>query len=379
MTFKRYDPIVPIDIGLTQGLSSAFFTVVATRLGAVPLLVGIIASSPYVGNLLAPLWSFLTQRHEIKKVLAMAIFLASAVLVVVAVMRTPLLFTLAIVAYFVFFGAWDVLYPALLDSIYSQVAVGVLARFDQLRSIAYTLIVIFSGYVMAASGHRTTFIIAAVSLMLSGVVILQSKTEAASSDDLEKATVASIIREDSHIRRLVLIFMLAGTGMLMMLPALPVVEVKTLNLSDASIGILLAVNSLAYIIAMEVWPRVVRNVAALFVTFSVGLAAIAVMALLYGFFPTYALLIVANVFCGIGGSSISFFWQTFSISHPDYRTEDLSSLHLFTCGVRGVYAPLLGALIIALLGVKMNFVLSAGVVLIGLLLFLIKGKDVFPV
>lgn len=379
MTFKRYDPIVPIDIGLTQGLSSAFFTVVATRLGAVPLLVGIIASSPYVGNLLAPLWSFLTQRHEIKKVLAMAIFLASAVLVVVAVMRTPLLFTLAIVAYFVFFGAWDVLYPALLDSIYSQVAVGVLARFDQLRSIAYTLIVIFSGYVMGASGHRTTFIIAAVSLMLSGVVILQSKTEAASSDDLEKATVASIIREDSHIRRLVLIFMLAGTGMLMMLPALPVVEVKTLNLSDASIGILLAVNSLAYIIAMEIWPRVVRNVAALFVTFSVGLAAIAVMALLYGFFPTYALLIVANVFCGIGGSSISFFWQTFSISHPDYRTEDLSSLHLFTCGVRGVYAPLLGALIIALLGVKMNFVLSAGVVLIGLLLFLIKGKDVFPV
>jgi predicted MFS family arabinose efflux permease len=294
-------------------------------------------------------------------------------------MRTPLLFTLAIVAYFVFFGAWDVLYPALLDSIYSQVAVGVLARFDQLRSIAYTLIVIFSGYVMGASGHRTTFIIAAVSLMLSGVVILQSKTEAASSDDLEKATVASIIREDSHIRRLVLIFMLAGTGMLMMLPALPVVEVKTLNLSDASIGILLAVNSLAYIIAMEIWPRVVRNVAALFVTFSVGLTAIAVMALLYGFFPTYALLIVANVFCGIGGSSISFFWQTFSISHPDYRTEDLSSLHLFTCGVRGVYAPLLGALIIALLGVKMNFVLSAGVVLIGLLLFLIKGRDIFPV
>jgi predicted MFS family arabinose efflux permease len=232
---------------------------------------------------------------------------------------------------------------------------------------------------MGASGHRTTFIIAAVSLMLSGVVILQSKTEAASSDDLEKATVVSIIRENSHIRRLVLIFMLAGTGMLMMLPALPVVEVKTLNLSDASIGILLAVNSLAYIIAMEVWPRVVRNVAALFVTFSVGLAAIAVMALLYGFFPTYALLIVANVFCGIGGSSISFFWQTFSISHPDYRTEDLSSLHLFTCGVRGVYAPLLGALIIAFLGVKMNFVLSAGVVLIGLLLFFIKGKDVFPV
>lgn len=379
MTFKKYDPIVPIDIGLTQGLSSAFFTVIATRLGAVPLLVGIIASSPYVGNLLAPLWSFLTQRYEVKKVLALAIFLASAVLVVVSLMRTPLLFTLAIVAYFMFFGAWDALYPALINSIYSEVAVGVVARFDQLRSIAYILIVVFSGYVMGISGYMTTFVIAAISLTLSGVVILHSKTETASSDDLEKATAVSIMAEDSHIRQLVLIFMVAGTGMLMMLPALPVVEVRTLKLSDAHIGILLAVNSFAYIIAMEVWPRVVRNVAALYVTFSIGLAAIAVMALLYGFFPTYALLIVANVFCGIGGSSIAFFWQTFSISHPDYRTEDLSSLHLFTCGVRGVYAPLLGAVIIALLGVKMNFVLSAGVVLIGLLLFLIKGKDVFPV
>lgn len=379
MTFEKYDPIVPIDIGLTQGLSSAFFTIIATRLGATPLLVGIVASSPYVGNLLAPVWSALTQRREIKKTLAVAIFLAAATVIALSFVKTPLLFTLAVVVYFLFFGAWDVLYPALIDSIYAEVAVSVIARFDQFRSIVYTLVVVFSGYLMGIAGYMTAFALAAVSLVLAGLAILHSRTKAASSDELEKVTAIGIIHQDPPIRKLVLIFMVAGTGMLMMLPALPVIEVKTLKLSDASIGILLAVNSLAYIIAMELWARIVRSVATLHVTFIVGLVSIAIMALLYGFFPTFALLIVANVFCGIGGSSISFFWQTFSISHPDYRTEDLSSLHLFTCGVRGVYAPLLGALIIAALGVKMDFVLSAVVVAIGLLLFLATGKDVFPV
>ncbi|MGC9089979.1 MAG: hypothetical protein ACP5IV_07555 [Caldisericia bacterium] len=74
---------------------------------------------------------------------------------------------------------------------------------------------------------------------------------------------------------------------------------------------------------------------------------------------------------------ISFFWQTFSISYPDYRTEDLSSLHLFTCGIRGIYAPLLGALIISIFNIKINFLLSIVLLLIALMLFLFKGKDIF--
>jgi MFS family permease len=378
MNFKKYDTIVPINIGLTQGLSSAFFVIVATRLGAAPFLIGIISSSPYLGNLLAPFWSYITQKIEIKKALAIAIFLGSVILSILSFIKTPLSFTLFVIIYFIFFGAWEVLYPALIDLIYLELAVNVIARFDEFRSIAYTLAVAFSGFIMGLWGYKITFLMAAISLIISGIIILNSKPKVA-SDNLEKTNSITIIREDPNIRKLVFIFMIAGTGMLMMLPAIPILEVNKLNLSDAKIGILLAVSSLAYILGMEIWSRFVKNITSLYTTFSIGVIAIIGMGLIYAFLPNYLMLVLANIFCGIGASSLSFFWQTFSISYPDYRTEDLSSLHLFTCGVRGIYAPLLGAFIISALGIKANFLLSIAIILIGLLGFLTKGKDIFSI
>jgi MFS family permease len=378
MNFKRSDTIVPISIGLTQGLSSAFFIIIATRLGASPFLIGIISSSPYFGNLLAPFWSYIAQKMKIPKTLAITIFLDSAILSILSFIKTPLSFTLFVMIYFTFFGAWDTLYPALIDSVYAEFAVNLIARFNEFRSIAYTMIVAFSGSIMGLWGYKTTFLIASVVLFISGIIILKSKSKTA-SDNIRKTNTVALIKEDSGIRKLVSIFMIAGTGMLMMLPAIPILEVNLLNLSDAKIGILLAVNSLAYILCMEVWSYYVKNITRLYTTFSVGIVAIIGMALIYAFLPDYFMLILANIFCGIGESSLSFFWQTFSISYPDYRTEDLSSLHLFTCGIRGIYAPLFGALIISVFDVKMNFLLSIFLILISLFGFLFKGREIFSV
>jgi MFS family permease len=379
MNVKKYDPIVPVNIGLTQGLSSAFFVIVATRLGANPFTIGIVSSSPYLGNLFAPFWSNITQRIEIRKVIASAVFLSSIILFFLLFIKSPISFMLSVIIYFIFFGGWEVLYPALIDLIYSEIAISILSRFDEIRSVSYTLVVAFSGLIMMLWGHKITFFAGAVFLLISALIILNSKTDKVFDDSLEKTNSIKILKEDPGIRKLVLIFMIAGTGMLIMLPAIPILEVNLLKLSDAKIGILLAVNSLAYILGMEIWSRYVKSISRLYITFTIGLIAIIGMALIYTLLPKYFMLVIANVFCGIGGSSISFFWQTFSISNPDYRTEDLSSLHLFTCGIRGIYAPILGALIIYLFSVKVNFIFSLILVIAGLAVFLLKGKDIFAV
>ena len=376
MNYKKSDALVPVSIGLTQGLATVFFTVVATRLGANPFLIGIISSSPYLGNLFAPLWSSLTEKIKINKELATAIFLGSIVILFLAFTRTSLIFTILVAIYFILFGAWDVLYPALVDILYSELAVKIIARFDELRSISYTLIVALSGFIMDFWGHRTTFFMGAAALVVAGVFILRSEPKG-EEEDLEKTSIITIIREDPDILKLVSIFMIAGTGMLMMLPAIPILEVNVLKLSDAKIGVLFAVNSVSYILGMEMWSRYVKSVPRLYVTFTIGLISIITMALIYAFIPNYLMLIVANIFCGVGESSISFFWQTFSISNPDYRTEDLSSLHLFTCGVRGIYAPLIGSLIITAYGVKANFISSVVLILFALIVFLITGRNIF--
>ncbi|MGB9695486.1 MAG: MFS transporter [Caldisericaceae bacterium] len=376
MTFKKSDAVVPINIGLTQGLASAFFTVVAARLGATPILIGLISSSPYLGNIFAPFWSYLTEKITINKALSIAIFVASIIISALSFVKTPLPFSFLVIAYFVLFGAWDVLYPALIDLLYLGLAVNVMARFDEFRSTSYTLIVAFSGLIMGFWGYKATFLMATAALLIAGIIILRTNPKPY-SNDLEKTNVITIIKEDSNIMRLVLIFMVAGTGMLMILPAVPILEVNILNLSDSKIGVLLAINSVSYILGIEIWSHYVKNISRLYTTFTIGIASIIGMALIYALFPNYLTMILANVFCGIGESSISFFWQTFSISNSDYRTEDLSSLHLFTCGIRGIYAPLLGALIVSIFNVKADFLLSIAIILISLYLFLFKGRDIF--
>ncbi|BAL81514.1 hypothetical protein CSE_13880 [Caldisericum exile AZM16c01] len=86
---------------------------------------------------------------------------------------------------------------------------------------------------------------------------------------------------------------------------------------------------------------------------------------------------ISYFFAAWEGHQFLFFSQTFAISYPDYRTEDLSSLHLFTCGVRGIYAPFLGALIVSAISVKANFVFAIFIIMIALFLLLTKGRDIF--
>jgi hypothetical protein len=50
---KTFDTIIHASLGLAAGLSAAFFAVLAVRLGASPWLLAVIASAPYLANLLA--------------------------------------------------------------------------------------------------------------------------------------------------------------------------------------------------------------------------------------------------------------------------------------------------------------------------------------
>jgi len=51
-----------------------------------------------------------------------------------------------------------------------------------------------------------------------------------------------------------------------------------------------------------------------------------------------------------------------------YGTDDLSGLHLLTCGIRGLYAPALGALLIAVWNPSLALWVAAALVLVGMVM-----------
>ena len=114
----------------------------------------------------------------------------------------------------------------------------------------------------------------------------------------------------------------------------------------------------------ELWSGLIKRLSHVVRVFQAGFTALFLMALTYYLSSSALYIYLAGVLCGLGGSAVSIGWQAFSMGVPDYRTEDLSALHLTTCGIRGLYAPILGAALVEWLGLRGTFLL-AGLLLVG--------------
>jgi predicted MFS family arabinose efflux permease len=362
-----FDTIIHASLGLAAGLSAAFFAVLATRLGASAWLLALIASAPYLANLLAPLWVVQARRWGTRGLMAGSLAAAGVVLLVLGLVHSALVFALLVLLYYLFYGIGDPLYVALAEIVYPERTGSSLGRVQAVFNSVHALANALAGWLMDTLGIFFTLAMAAVSTGVAAVSYLPFPS--LSKTTQEGATSPwQILRQDSLIRRMVLTLMVAGTGMVMMLPAFPLIEVKQLGLDNTQIGVLLAVNSLTLVLAAWLWGRRLSETPAHIVNaFRLGMLAIAGMAVLYALGGSFWELLFANILCGIGGSAISVGWRLFAINYP-YGTDDLSGLHLLTCGVRGLYGPALGALLIALWKPSVALWVAAALVLIGMLM-----------
>jgi len=363
-----YDTIIHASLGLAAGLSAAFFAVLATRLGASAWLLALIASAPYLANLLAPFWVTQARRLGTHSLMVGSLGAAAVVLLFLGWTRSPLVFALLVLLYYLFYGIGDPLYVALAEIVYPERTGSSLGRVQAVFNGVHALANALAGWLMDKVGIFITLAIAAFSTGVAAASYL-SFPNMSSTDAEGAASPWQILRQDSLIRRMVLALMVAGTGMVMMLPAFPLIEVKQLKLDNTQIGILLAANSLTLVATSWFWGRRLSETPAHIVNaFRLGLIAIAGMAALYAFGGSFWELLIANILCGIGGSAIAIGWRLFAINQPVYGTDDLSGLHLLTCGVRGLYAPALGALLITVWNPAFALWVAAALVLAGMLM-----------
>lgn len=363
-----YDTIIHASLGLAAGLSAAFFAVLAARLGASAWLLALIASAPYLANLLAPFWVTQARRWGTRGLMVGSLGAAAVVLLLLGWTRLPLVFALLVLLYYLFYGIGDPLYVALAEIVYPERTGSSLGRVQAVFNGVHALANALAGWLMDTLGIFITLALAAVSTGVAAASYLPFPNLSNTNQD-GAASPWQILRQDSLIRRMVLTLMVAGTGMVMMLPAFPLIEVAQLKLTNSQIGILLAVNSLTLVAASWLWGRRLSETPThILNAFRLGMLAIAGMAVLYALGGSFWELLFANILCGIGGSAISVGWRLFAINQPTYGTDDLSGLHLLTCGVRGLYAPALGALLISLWNPAVALWVAAALVLVGMLM-----------
>ncbi len=366
----KFEFISQGSLGAGSGLAESFFEVIATRLGAGALLLAFISSSSYISNLLSPLWAHLARRYSVRNLVIFSLVMTSVFLLTGAMVKHPFIFSLVIFFYFIFYGIREVLYPVIVENTYETPAV--LGHVEAVFNLFYLISVGVAGYIMDMWGFKVTFIIAAIAIFMAALSRIPFPNVPPVKE--EHKGVMKILK-DREIRAIVIAFMISGTGMLMMTPAIPILEVRVLSLTNLQIAILIIAETLSYILFSEFWARIVKNKRDIENLFIISFLTLSIMALIYFFSTSFIYLLLASILCGIGGSSIGIGWQSYTIINIDYRTEELSSLHLSTCGIRGLYAPFLGGFLILLTNVRFVFIVSSILIISGLIYFIVRRKN----
>jgi MFS family permease len=240
---SHLDAVAHAGLGLAAGVGSAFFTVMAVRLGASPWLLALIISAPYLTNLLAPFWAEQSRRFGTRWLVVVSLGTAAIVLLLLGMAHSPLSFTLLVMLYYLFYGVSDPLYVAMAEVVYPERTGASLGRVGAIFNSAHTLATGVAGWLMDIWGVRPGMVIAALSTGIAAAAYVPFP-DVLQREAGEATSPWHFVRKDSILRHMLLVFMVAGTGMIMILPALPLIEAAQLQLSNTQIGLLLAVNGL---------------------------------------------------------------------------------------------------------------------------------------
>lgn len=159
------------------------------------------------------------------------------------------------------------------------------------------------------------------------------------------AKATKVLREDRAFRSLQTRIMLFGIAMMMAHPATAIYFVKTLSLSYFQISFLFAVcKGCGSLVSSQAWGRLMNRIpmdrfaTITFVLFALFIALLPLGAL------SYIVLPLAYFLRGVTQSAVHLLWH---LSGPYYsgpkESASYSSVNLMLLGLRGLFAPALGA------------------------------------
>jgi hypothetical protein len=148
--------------------------------------------------------------------------------------------------------------------------------------------------------------------------------------------------------------MFLGTGNLLGLAIFPIVQVDQFHLSYASVGLLSLANSLTWMVSSVALGALLDRKGALPVMLVANIAQ-ALMPICYFMASDVTLVAVAFVLGGVAmaGGDLAWLNVVLLFSGPD-RVPDYSALHMLLLGVRGVIGPILGAILLNVVGLGLH-------------------------
>ncbi len=391
---KRYVQIDAIGVG-TASAAAPFLPVFLTRLGATPVQVGLLTSMPGITGLILAIWvgHFLQRQKNV-----VPWFSISRLMVISAYALTGLApFVVPdniLIVVVLLIWAMATLPQTMVSvgfSVVMNAVSGPEGRYDlmsrrwSILGITTSIAVALAGQVLDRVGFHLNYQVVFLGLSLGGLIsyYFSSRIQIPDAEPIQRASRGSIrtsLREyygliqtspefvQFSIKRFVYLF-----GITLGTPLFPLYFVRQLNASDAWIGLVYTAQTAILVVGYFFWSLQTRRRGSRFVllvtTLGISLYP-GLVALTHNQTTVFVLSTLAGVFQA--GIDLVFFDELMRTIPPKYSPTFVSLAQSLQY-LSSILAPLLGTFLSEQIGLSNALLFSAGIRLVGFILFARKG------
>lgn len=379
----RIDFSASILFALYNVVVNQFYTPMAIRHGISNVEVGLLTAAPAIGSLLSPLWAAMMGRRSPMPFIFWPNLLARLSICVVGLWLSPLMFV-AVALFVNFLGAIQApAYPALMPRIYPGRLRGRLMGYVRVAQCLFLVpLALIVGAWLHVDGDMWPLICASAlgvaSLILFTAVRQVEPQPPHAAEDLHHTPGFAahikgqwrLVKTTAGLGAFLVATSLTGFGNLVGAPLFQIYQIHVLNLNNFQIGetrmAYYALLLIAYFALGWVIDKVSPRHALLW-----GMAAYAMMPILYAAFGSFGAVLAASGFQGIGDAAWDIGLMAYVFQMAPGKEASVFGLHLLLFGVRGTIAPLLSTAAAA--------VVPLPVLLVGATLFCLAGLIVLAV
>ncbi|MFF2091776.1 MFS transporter [Paenibacillus sp. NPDC058174] len=328
-----------------------FFSAFALQQGASSLQVGVLSAAPAIGLLFSPFWaSWIERTGNPKPFVMIPNAIGRLLLLLPAFFAFPSVYVATAVTIQLLMGIQAPAYASLVSSMYPAEVRGRLMGYVR---VAMGMLMIPLAYLVGswadAAGPRFPLICAAAagfaSILLFNTVKMPKKAAAKPVGPPKRFSFKeqwTLVKGNRLLAVMLGATMLAGFGNMLSNPLYQIIQVEVLSLSNSQIGFArvsyFTALLLTYLIAGWAIDRFNMKYVLL-----CGIAAYAIVPMLYGFWGTYPAVLLGNGIQGIGEAIWDIGILSFIFRLAPGREATVFGIHLMLFGIRGSIGPLLGA------------------------------------
>ncbi|NOU67857.1 MFS transporter [Paenibacillus sp. LMG 31461] len=355
-----------------------FYIALAIRQGATNLEVGILAAAPAIGLLFSPIWAGRIEQSNPKPFVIIPNLIGRSLLLLPAFYGAPSVYVVTAIIFYFLMGIQAPAYPALITRMYQPELRGRLMGYVR---VAMGAIMIPLAYLVGSwtdkSGPSGPLITAAITGVISILFLARVKEIALPTTvSARKSSFKEQLKLVRNHRELVVFFAattLTGFGNILASPLYQIIQVRELQLNNIEIALARISYYVCLLVAYFVVGWVIDRFSAK-QTLVYGLAAFAIVPLLYGIFGNYPAVIIGSGIQGIGDAIWDIGILAYIFRVVPGREAVVFGLHLMLFGIRGSIAPLISTGLSDYLPISGLLIAAAICGCIGTIVFLLQ-KD----